>query len=876
MASIARQPLEIGTGDPWPRVVAQVLAWTDEHAVATRDAVVLLPFAQHLPLARRAWARAGGWMPRIETTQTLARGIAPAAQAEPEQITFDAAIDRLSARRLLRAQAWAAGWARRDAHGFDHAVRSLVQTAHALARAAATVPPAEREAHWRRGRELLGIGSGPGAAERLLARIALEWAAAAPVPPTDVLFTLRPAAWIVVQAGGPDALAHSLLAGADLLTPCLLLDADPPPDDPFTAIAAGVDAELAVCSDFEDEAQRTAAHVLARLEAGHAPVGLIAQDRLLVRRVRALLSRQQIALQDETGWKLSTTRAAATVAALLRAAGRTATTDDWLDWLKSCAAGWPGLELADVSLQALESSLRRSGWALPSSVGAAELPERAAALWTAAQAVVQPLEQPRTRPLAAWLAALQAALEGCGAWPTLQADDAGRQVLAALHLGGAARRPEADPMPLDDFAAWARSALEDASFVPQAPGDAQVVVTPLERAMLRPFGSVVAPGADEKRLGIATPAHPLLGDAAAQALGLPSAAQRRAAETMAFAQLLRLPRLTLLRRRDDGGEPLAPSPLLERLALAMRGAGRTLTAAGDPRRLIAVEPQPLARPQPVAPDLLPQRLSASACEALRACPYRFYALRMLGLREADELDEDVEKRDYGFWLHEVLYRFHARRPAPAPAAQEEAALHAIAEEVRQEMRLDDPSFLPYAASFARIAPRYLDWLHARDRQGAGWQGGEREITVAPPQWRGIEMHGRIDRIDRVVRAGDAAATQLIDYKTSSGQRLRQRVAEAQEDTQLAFYAALVAQADAPAAIEAIYLSLDDNDSLREIRHAGVQASAERLVEGLGGELQRLREGAGLPALGEGEACLYCEARGLCRRDHWATPEEPGR
>jgi ATP-dependent helicase/nuclease subunit B len=73
MASIARQPLEIGAGDPWPRVVAQVLAWTDEHAVPVRDVIVLLPFAQHLPLARRAWARAGGWMPRIETTQTLAR-----------------------------------------------------------------------------------------------------------------------------------------------------------------------------------------------------------------------------------------------------------------------------------------------------------------------------------------------------------------------------------------------------------------------------------------------------------------------------------------------------------------------------------------------------------------------------------------------------------------------------------------------------------------------------------------------------------------------------------------------------------------------------------------------------------------------------------
>ena len=33
--------------------------------------------------------------------------------------------------------------------------------------------------------------------------------------------------------------------------------------------------------------------------------------------------------------------------------------------------------------------------------------------------------------------------------------------------------------------------------------------------------------------------------------------------------------------------------------------------------------------------------------------------------------------------------------------------------------------------------------------------------------------------------------------------------------------------------------------------------------------------AALPALGEGVACEYCAARGLCRRDHWAPPDEGG-
>jgi ATP-dependent helicase/nuclease subunit B len=468
------------------------------------------------------------------------------------------------------------------------------------------------------------------------------------------------------------------------------------------------------------------------------------------------------------------------------------------------------------------------------------------------------------------------ALQRCGAWPSLQADDAGRQVLAALHLSAPVDTLErhADPMTLDEFSAWVHGALEDASFVPEAPADADVVITPLERAMLRPFASVVLPGADEKRLGRAAAPHPLLSDALAADLGLPTMASRRDAEILAFAQLLQLPRITLLRRRDDGGEPLAPSPLLERLGLALRRAGRALLVAPDPRGTVTLVAAPTARPRPTAPDRLPPVLSASACEALRVCPYRFFALRLLSLREADELDEDVEKSDYGTWLHAVLYRFHATRVAPAAPAEEEARLHDVAREVQAEMHLDDASFLPYAASFARIAPRYIDWLHERDRQGARWVQGERELSVRPASWGGVEMKGVIDRIDSV--QGDAGpATQLIDYKTSPSGKLRERVADVQEDTQLAFYAALVAQqAAVPGRLEAFYLPLDDSDTLKPIEHPGVAASAARLVEEIGRELARVREGAALPALGEGAACLYCEARGLCRRDHWSPLEDP--
>jgi len=128
----------------------------------------------------------------------------------------------------------------------------------------------------------------------------------------------------------------------------------------------------------------------------------------------------------------------------------------------------------------------------------------------------------------------------------------------------------------------------------------------------------------------------------------------------------------------------------------------------------------------------------------------------------------------------------------------------------------------------------------------------------------------IDRIDRVPGAA-GTVTELIDYKTGNAERLKDKLADPQEDTQLAFYAALLAgQPGATGPLAAAYLPLDESDTIAAIVHDEVEASAVQLVEGLGRDLARVREGAPLPALGEGEACTFCEARGLCRRDHWTA------
>ncbi|HET7864078.1 MAG TPA: hypothetical protein VFL86_06680, partial [Burkholderiaceae bacterium] len=344
----------------WADIAGRASEWASAQGIDLRAAVVLVPFAQHLAPARRAWVQRGGWQPRIETTHTLAAALGPLPKADDGQLTLDGSTDRLNAARMLRSQSWL----RKDPLAFDEAVAALVTTAHAMLKAAAAIAPAGRAAHWQQGREVLGSTSGPGASERALARLALEWAALAPPRPTDVLFTFAPSAWIVVQAGGGDALTEALLLSA----PSLVLACD--------AAAQGSLASslsLAACGGFEHEAECTTGQILAHLQRGEAPVALVAQDRVLVRRVRALLERQQVSLLDETGWKLSTTRAAAQVMGLLRAAGPVASTDLLLDWLKADVGR--GRALAE-----LESACRREGWSRLAAVVDERLPPAAAAL----------------------------------------------------------------------------------------------------------------------------------------------------------------------------------------------------------------------------------------------------------------------------------------------------------------------------------------------------------------------------------------------------------------------------------------------------------------------------------------------------------------
>lgn len=92
---------------------------------------------------------------------------------------------------------------------------------------------------------------------------------------------------------------------------------------------------IAGAARFEDEAAFAAHTLVDWLNAGRRSLALVAQDRIVARRVRALLARVNVPVRDETGWKLSTTRAAAALMRWLDVVQGDGDTAALLDLLKS-------------------------------------------------------------------------------------------------------------------------------------------------------------------------------------------------------------------------------------------------------------------------------------------------------------------------------------------------------------------------------------------------------------------------------------------------------------------------------------------------------------------------------------------------------------
>lgn len=940
----------------WQDWAREASAWLRVQGAEPKNALVTLPVGAVLAAARQAWAQAvGGWLPRIETIASLAEThswarATPTLDASGQEVfgavlSLDAIEDRLQAARSLGRQAWARQWLTRDRRGYEFALDQVVDAAHTWVRALQATSPPDRHARleaWR-GALHLHMGQGPGGRERLLLAWALEWAAASAECglAMDAVYAERPSAWMAVSVG------RTVLPGSEgalMLAAQRVAEAAGVPVRWWAAEAkpaqigsASVCMTVSTCADMLDEARQAAARVLvcaAERQEGSPPVGVLALDRSVVRHVRALLEGSGLSVADETGWLLSTTRAAAACTRLLAASNPRASTDELLDWLKS---GWvqscdpTDLFAPDERLATgmLERWCRRQGliaaWSLLTERDAAEpgeegwggqlahrrMPDDAQVLWAWSRQVVRPLQDLWTasRPtLQQWLQALRASLQQSGAHGALLADPAGALLWETLRMdalsedeSGNARKTGAIGLPeshritrMDgaSFQRWLSDVLESVTYRPQAESARpDVLITTLARAALRPFHAVVMPGADEKQFGALSAQQGWLGVRLREAMGLVTPALARQAQWEAFVLVATRPSLHALHRVAQGSEPLDASAWLDRWVAS---GGGHLQQGEDPRPWRTSDASPMRPPSPVLGHQgigLPAQLSATQHEVLRQCPYRFFAQVILRLQAQDELEEGLARSDQGSWLHETLRRFHEQRDqrlAPCSAQADIDLWLSCAQSAARDMGLLSegmrPHFRPHEMALPDLARSYVSWLGRHEQDG--WRVQvcevERERRIDFDEvltGLSLRLVGQLDRID--VRRGvpgegvqARAETLVLDYKTGSATVLRQKTKSGAEDTQLAFYVAL-SEGHAAGDVHAAYVHIDAR-KVETLRHADIQDSAEQLISQLRADWVRMHQGAPLLALGDGAACEHCAMRGLCRKGHWhAHQVDPG-
>ncbi len=635
----------------------------------------------------------------------------------------------------------------------------------------------------------------------------------------------------------------------------------------------------------EQEAQAVVAQIGQWLLMGKRRIALIAQDRLTARRVRALLEREYILVNDETGWKLSTSRAAATLDALIETAASGAYYRDVLDL---CKSPFVFADLPEETRQAvvfrLESTIRSASVKLGLSRirrcfletrWPAETAGQSDFIRDAGKEVLNRIETTITllcappTSLARWIERLLKALECLGAHAALQGDMAGKVVLDVLETRRRELAGNVTPFSLAAWRDWLGREFESAHF---RDGDVNspIVLTPLNAVCLRRFEAAVLIGGDARQL--APLAHgAFFNTAVRRELGLKTHVDSERELYRDLELLLStVPCVSVTWQSVQNGEANQLAPSLARLSSLHQLAWRD--DLFRPPQASRREAQPPAQSiasrttcaVPIAPvALIPRRVSVSAYASLVACPYQFFARYVLGLGEMDEVSEEMQKSDYGALVHRVLERFHTSHPCLQGVSDSDAlaALQACVDAVFAP--LIEANFLSIAwrMRWEKRLSAYLAWQRAQET--AGWRWSEAEVSIRRrvplPNDEGLELHGRMDRMDR---NGDAIA--LLDYKTQSAKVIRDRLPN---DVQLPTYAFMYGDV-----AQAAYVALDDERVVSV--SAGDDEANNALSEAAAAQGERLNTvftalyaGAPLPAHGVPNVCQWCEMSGLCRRDY---------
>ncbi|MCD8490805.1 MAG: PD-(D/E)XK nuclease family protein [Geovibrio sp.] len=239
--------------------------------------------------------------------------------------------------------------------------------------------------------------------------------------------------------------------------------------------------------------------------------------------------------------------------------------------------------------------------------------------------------------------------------------------------------------------------------------------------------------------------------------------------------------------RDKGAS--YRSPFLEELIIKRRLIVRLYSSSGF--RIFTTSEKGLKlhevssfRPDAGIGSKLKRRgISATMLNDYIACPYRFYAKYIIGLKPADRPEDSIPPYEYGKAMHSVLENIYS---AGLPENAEELHSRIYSGFLEAMGRFDAYKTNPLEREQVQdLAERlYYFAVNEISRFAEGWRPKTEEDDLEA-EINGMRLKGRLDRTDE-----NSGRTAIIDYKLKTVKDFRDFKPEKIKDVQMPLYALL--------------------------------------------------------------------------------------
>lgn len=661
--------------------------------------------------------------------------------------------------------------------------------------------------------------------------------------------------------------------------------------------------KILFCQSHEEQAHAVELQVRRWLLEGKNNIGIVTENRRLARRVRALLERADVPLQDLAGWALSTTRAGAVLERWLECIEEDFAHQPFLDLLKSPFI-FSELDSQQVkhaayrlendiirheniaqNLQRYKKSIAyrtdKLQWASSTSKTLTGILES----FEAANEILAPLLN-GAHNAGDYIDALSASLEQLGMTKLLKEDAAGIRVIEMLDTLKHSSIQYSLNFNWADFRTWLGRSLEKFVFMPEK-SSSPVTLMGLGQSRLQQFDALIIASAEHEHLPGKTNLTPFFNNAVRVQLKLNTTQEMLTERFHHFRRLLEAsPEILITANNEENGEDVPISPWLEIIQHFYQQAYscsledkklKELVTHSDTYVIRCTDkslPSKTSQAKSALPkELVPNSYSPSSYQTLMNCPYQFFAAKGLDLSTTEEVQEALSKSDYGERVHRCLEAFHQKvEHLPEPFKDivtennREQAVNSL-EEISQHVFARDleDSFehSGWLTQWLKLIPEYIDW---QIKNINDWQFYEAEVKSKVAWENNTELSGRLDRLDK-----NETGLSIIDYKTGNSATLAD--IEQGEAVQLPFYALLAGTELKQTVSQVSYLSLSNNVKFgAQLAGDELENISQQIAERLSQLITQMNEGKELTAWGDEKTCQYCNIKRICRKQAWNNVE----